>query len=109
MSNFGIVEEIFNKSVSSDTNTRSINIQKCVSYGFQLVTTNQSGFSATLTLEGSLDGIEWIPVPDSSQAHTGNDKSLYDVTRTAIAFVRLVISSVAGSADVVVKVYAKGN
>lgn len=108
MSNFQI-ETIFNGSVSTDTTTKESTIQECVSYGVQIVSTNESSFSTTITLEESLDSVSWAVVPDSSQAHSGNDTTLYSVTRTGSRFVRVNLGTVSGSADVEIKVYAKGN
>lgn len=108
MSNFQI-ETVFSGTVSTDKITNESTIQECVSYGVQVVSTNESGFSTTITLEESLDNVSWATVADSSQAHTGNDVTIYSITRTGSRFVRVNLGSVAGSADVEIKVYAKGN
>lgn len=69
-------------------------------YSAQIIFTNSSSMSGTLTLEASLveDGT-FTTVTGSSQNISGNGSHMYDVTIFQYPYVRIVFTSTSGSAD----------
>ena len=111
--NFGNNKTLMNKSISSSTPTETsdwVSIQNFKTLLVSFLSTNESSFSATLTLESSIDkeNVNKVStVTDSSVAFSGNDYHEYDLTITGGKWIRLKAASINGSADVLVEAFGK--
>jgi hypothetical protein len=92
---------------SSAFNTNTIDVQRFSTYAIQVNITNQSSLNCTVGLYVSVDKVNFVLVPSSTQTITTNTQYIWDVTRSGVCQARLQIAFTGGSAQFSAFGYAK--
>ena len=104
-------------AMGSSINSTPILLNQVYCFMIQAVVTSASGLTGTLKLQLSADPnvnpntntiTNWTDYPSSSQAVTGNDTFVWDVTVTGGNWVRLVWTNSGGTGTLNAKMNTKG-
>lgn len=94
-----LTEYVYTTVQSSNFASNIYNVQQFSKYEIQVNITNASGLTAILKLQTSLDGLNWVDVPSSSQTVTTNTSISWDNGNTGSYQVRVFVTISAGSAN----------
>jgi hypothetical protein len=75
--------------------------------GIQIVFNGNA--TGTFTLNASMDGTNWDPVTDSSQAITAPGSHTYELTDASSVLYQVAFSYSSGTSDFTISGYEKGN
>jgi len=96
-----IIDEILNKTVSGADNSDTLNIEN--SPGFSIHAVVGAGLTATLKLQGSNTGSNFVDIAGTTESISGSAIDfLWDMDNQYYEYVRLNFSSVTGSGTAVV-------
>jgi len=101
-------EEYKFNGLSADTATDKFDTDEFLFISAQFSWTNGAAFSADITFQGSNDGSNWSNFPGGTSSISGvSGTQMFDVANTAVTFVRINITNVAGTADAEVDLSTK--
>lgn len=87
--------------------TPAYDITQYSKYAFQVNVTNAATLSVTITIEESLDNVNWVLVPGSSVVVTANGSYLWNNQISAATYSRVVLTYGTGSANYTIYAMAK--
>src|SRR4051812_10489464 len=93
------VEQVYLAKSASFFSDR-VDLEDHDKFSVQIVTTNGSGFTSTVTLQVSNDYDVWTDVTSTTLPLTGtSDVQLYDVIQSSTGYSRIKVAITGGSAD----------
>ena len=95
-------------ALAADTATDKFDTDEFLFISTQFSWENGAAFSADVTLQGSNDGNNWADFPGGTSSVSGaSGTQMFDIANTAVTFIRVNITSVAGTADAEVDLSTK--
>lgn len=93
--------------LDADKKSDYVDLQRTYAIGIQVTSSNESGFSADISLEVSNDSKSWIQMDGSTFSLSGNDSQIYDIVQCSVGYIRVSLDNVSGSADVLINYMLK--
>lgn len=84
-----------------------LNLQQYGRYALQMTTSSQSSLNCSITVEATVDGVNWATVPGSAVVFTTNTSYIWDNFGSGVVQARLSIAFTGGSALFYIVGFAK--